>query len=137
MVNRPSPSTPSAEASPDDYFEPGQFEKLVAAEQSILKKALGHPYSGIWTGIALSGGGVRSATFCLGALQALALKGVLPKFDYMSTVSGGGYIGLSLQWFLRKLPAMDREGVPDQGTDRDRFPFGTVHPDPEIGRAHV
>ncbi len=44
-------------------------------------------------GLAFSGGGIRSATFNLGILQALAEKGLLHKFDYLSTVSGGGYIG--------------------------------------------
>lgn len=44
-------------------------------------------------GLALSGGGIRSAAFCLGALQALDLTSVLKKVDYLSTVSGGGYIG--------------------------------------------
>ena len=47
-------------------------------------------------GLALSGGGVRSAAFCLGALQALDKAGVLKNVDYLSTVSGGGYIGTSL-----------------------------------------
>jgi hypothetical protein len=47
-------------------------------------------------GLALSGGGVRSASVCLGALQALDQARVLPKVDYLSTVSGGGYIGSSL-----------------------------------------
>jgi patatin-like phospholipase len=54
------------------------------------------------TGIALSGGGVRSASFCLGVLQALdSLSNhdephLLDAVDYLSTVSGGGYIGTSL-----------------------------------------
>jgi hypothetical protein len=43
-------------------------------------------------GLCFSGGGIRSATFCLGVLQALADFGNLGKFDYLSTVSGGGYI---------------------------------------------
>jgi predicted acylesterase/phospholipase RssA len=47
-------------------------------------------------GLALSGGGIRSAAFCLGALQGLAVAGVLDRVDYLSTVSGGGYIGSSL-----------------------------------------
>jgi predicted acylesterase/phospholipase RssA len=47
-------------------------------------------------GLALSGGGVRSASFCLGALQALNQAGVLKNVDYLSTVSGGGYVGTSL-----------------------------------------
>jgi predicted acylesterase/phospholipase RssA len=47
-------------------------------------------------GLAFSGGGIRSAAFCLGALQALNEAGVLDRIDYLSTVSGGGYIGCSL-----------------------------------------
>src|SRR6185437_13863599 len=47
-------------------------------------------------GLSLSGGGVRSAAFCLGALQALHGAGILKKIDYLSTVSGGGYIGASV-----------------------------------------
>ncbi|MGH9500722.1 MAG: patatin-like phospholipase family protein [Terriglobales bacterium] len=44
-------------------------------------------------GLAFSGGGIRSATFNLGILQALARRELLHKFDYLSTVSGGGYVG--------------------------------------------
>ncbi|HSE37871.1 MAG TPA: patatin-like phospholipase family protein, partial [Blastocatellia bacterium] len=45
------------------------------------------------TALCISGGGIRSATFALGIVQGLARCGVLDKFDYLSTVSGGGYIG--------------------------------------------
>jgi patatin-like phospholipase len=51
-------------------------------------------------GICLSGGGIRSATFSLGVLQGLSERGLLPKADYLSTVSGGGYIGSWLQGVL-------------------------------------
>lgn len=44
-------------------------------------------------GLALSGGGIRSATFNLGVLQKLHELKILDRFDYLSTVSGGGYIG--------------------------------------------
>ena len=50
--------------------------------------------------ICFSGGGIRSAAFNLGVLQALAEKRLLPKIDYLSTVSGGGYIG---SWFMALL----------------------------------
>ena len=43
--------------------------------------------------LCLSGGGIRSATFALGILQGLARCGLLQRFHYLSTVSGGGYIG--------------------------------------------
>jgi len=51
-------------------------------------------------GLALSGGGIRSAILSLGLIQALAKSNVLHKFDYLSTVSGGGYIGAFLgSWY--------------------------------------
>lgn len=56
-------------------------------------------------GLALSGGGIRSAAFCLGAMQALDLglkgggtrPGGLRFFDWMSSVSGGGYAAASVR----------------------------------------
>jgi Patatin-like phospholipase len=56
-------------------------------------------------GLAFSGGGIRSATFNLGILQALAENGLLHKFDYLSTVSGGGYIGSWLAATTRRFLA--------------------------------
>lgn len=44
-------------------------------------------------GFALSGGGIRSATFCLGLFQALARQRLIRRIDCLSTVSGGGYFG--------------------------------------------
>ncbi|HEY3303329.1 MAG TPA: patatin-like phospholipase family protein [Candidatus Binatia bacterium] len=58
-------------------------------------------------GLAFSGGGIRSATFNLGILQGLADLGILRFFDYLSTVSGGGYIGSWLAawiWHERTSP---------------------------------
>lgn len=54
------------------------------------------------TGLALSGGGIRSATFNLGVIQALAERKLLRRFDYLSTVSGGGYIGSWLSALIRR-----------------------------------
>ncbi len=47
-------------------------------------------------GLALSGGGVRSASFNLGLIQAMYESGLLRDVDYLSTVSGGGYVGACL-----------------------------------------
>ena len=53
-------------------------------------------------GLAFSGGGIRSATFSLGVVQALARLRLLTSFHYLSTVSGGGYIGSWLSaWAYR------------------------------------
>ena len=55
-------------------------------------------------GLALSGGGIRSATFGLGVLQALKRLGLFSSLDYVSTVSGGGYIGGWLQAVIANAP---------------------------------
>jgi hypothetical protein len=55
-------------------------------------------------GLALSGGGIRSAAFNMGVLQALSGGGLLPRIDYLSTVSGGGYIGSCLTWLRAHVP---------------------------------
>jgi hypothetical protein len=65
--------------------------------------------------LALSGGGIRSATFNLGVLQGLEKEQQLKHIDIMSSVSGGGYIASSLTWFKSKLPK--------------KFPFGTTRVD--------
>lgn len=52
-------------------------------------------------GIGYSGGGIRSATFNLGLTQALHHYGVFDHLDYMSTVSGGGYLGSSISTLMR------------------------------------
>jgi hypothetical protein len=55
-------------------------------------------------GLAFSGGGIRSATFGLGFLQGLSKLGLLTSFDYLSTVSGGGYIGCWLSAWIHRHP---------------------------------
>jgi hypothetical protein len=66
-------------------------------------------------GLAFSGGGIRSATFNLGILQGLANLGLLKKFNYLSTVSGGGYIGSWLiNWIkLENKAEVERRLRPD------------------------
>lgn len=56
-------------------------------------------------GIAFSGGGIRSATFCLGVLQGLARKNRLRDIDFLSSVSGGGYIGCFLGRLFTRQPS--------------------------------
>ncbi len=53
-------------------------------------------------GIALSGGGIRSATINLGFLKTLNIFKLLQKADYLSTVSGGGYCGSYIQATLKE-----------------------------------
>ncbi|WP_460451186.1 hypothetical protein [Alsobacter sp. SYSU BS001988] len=71
-------------------------------------RAVDIPVQGL--GLAISGGGIRSAAFALGALQALdqdlarsnAPNGGLSRFHYLSTVSGGGYIGAAVRVGMEK-----------------------------------
>ena len=66
-----------------------------AARQSAMRMGT--------VGLAFSGGGIRSATFNLGFLQGAAALGLLKQYDYLSTVSGGGYIGAWFAaWVLRE-----------------------------------
>ncbi len=55
-------------------------------------------------GLSLSGGGIRSATFCLGVVQSLVKSDVFDAIDYLSTVSGGGYFGGFLSASLNPAP---------------------------------
>ena len=56
-------------------------------------------------GLALSGGGIRSATTSLGVLQGFANAKLLNQFDYLSTVSGGGYIGCFVGSIFARQPS--------------------------------
>lgn len=72
-------------------------------------------------GVALSGGGIRSATFAIGVLAALARRNLLPQFDYISSVSGGGFAAGFLTQLL---------GGPDDhphfGLEANKKPFRRV-----------
>jgi len=72
-----------------------------------------------WIGLALSGGGIRSASFAMGVMQGLQAAGVMRRFDYLSSVSGGGYIGASLSYFLCRRAAATTPAPTDFW-----FPFG-------------
>ena len=72
-------------------------------------------------GLALSGGGIRSAAFNLGVLQALSRGRVLQECDYLSTVSGGGYIGACLTSMLSG-------DITAPAADPTRFPLARVNP---------
>ncbi|GAB4500207.1 MAG: hypothetical protein OHK0019_38300 [Saprospiraceae bacterium] len=74
------------------------FKEVIQREKEQLRQRRkklnqehGTPEQENWFGIAMSGGGIRSATINLGFLQTLNKFGILQKADYLSTVSGGGY----------------------------------------------
>ena len=101
------------------------FEDVLREETDLLRGLQGSTDPGTdvreqLMGLALSGGGIRSATFNLGVLQALSELNVLAEFDYLSTVSGGGYIGSWLSAWVHRADKrnLEREGEEEKKTGR-------------------
>lgn len=82
----------------------------VAGASAVETKGFTRKAEALETGLSLSGGGIRSAAFSLGVLQALHARGYFHKIDFLSTVSGGGYTGAALIAGIRR--------------KRVAFPFG-------------
>ncbi|MCB2039530.1 MAG: hypothetical protein KDH48_01385, partial [Rhodoferax sp.] len=111
----PAPDTPAWSGLPDAWSALQAAERSALAERrrQVLGEASAQdpqadPLALPRVGLALSGGGIRSATFALGLMRAMAQDrpgasdatapdatpgGLLGRLDYLSTVSGGGYIG--------------------------------------------
>ena len=101
-------------------INPAEFQDIIARR---TKYGLQGTEDAI--GLAVSGGGIRSATFALGVIQQLARKGILYQVDYLSTVSGGGYLGAFISSFLNS----DKSEVSLE-PENHRLPFGS-NEDPE------
>ncbi|HVF30645.1 MAG TPA: patatin-like phospholipase family protein [Pyrinomonadaceae bacterium] len=71
-------------------------------DPKTLGELFGEMYKQDLVALCFSGGGIRSATFGLGIVQAFAKHGLLEKFDYLSTVSGGGYLGSWLSAWIHR-----------------------------------
>jgi hypothetical protein len=101
--------------------EPTNLEEVVALLHTQERAAL-----------CISGGGIRSASYALGVIQGLAKLGknaadsVLNKFDYLSTVSGGGYVGSWLSGWATRRGSMEAVigELRKKSTD-------TLHPEPK------
>jgi hypothetical protein len=83
---------------PDELAEINDRRERLGLEQ--LDTQNGPSSNHELVGLSLSGGGIRSATFSLGIIQGLAKHGILKHIDYLSTVSGGGFIGGCLSSLL-------------------------------------
>src|SRR2546421_72219 len=126
-ANYPDANLPPDYPSPRDSRE----ARLTAICNLIHKRARdGHKR----TALCFSGGGIRSATFGLGVLQGLARRGLLKEFDYLSTVSGGGYLG---GWFSAWLKReRDTEGSAQAALQKIEAELNTppapkLQPEPE------
>ncbi len=77
---------------------PDKADPRPASDSDVLQRA----HRSQLCGLSFSGGGIRSATFNLGISQALAEHQLLREFHYLSTVSGGGYIGSWLSKWIHE-----------------------------------
>ncbi len=93
--------------------DPEEYARRLDGERVKLFYAWLHANDIRRSALCFSGGGIRSATFGLGLVQGLARSRLLGQFDFLSTVSGGGYLGSWLTGWIyrerRKLAAA-REG---------------------------
>ena len=85
-MNTPTPS-------PFRFQYPSALKRAELTAVNERRVRSGGDVQAPMVGVALSGGGIRSATFCLGLFQALARQRLIRRIDYLSTVSGGGYFG--------------------------------------------
>ena len=124
------PSTP-AQVLAEELDEIDRARKLrqpaqVSAEEPAEVDPVQRAISRRLVGLAFSGGGIRSATFNLGVLQAVADGGLLGHVDYLSTVSGGGYIGTWLESWIQH----QSDEVVEQNLAPTRAPASQTEPDP-------
>ncbi|MFM7059150.1 MAG: hypothetical protein ACKO2P_19740 [Planctomycetota bacterium] len=117
VANRRRHATCKGMLRPDDS-KPGQTQEL---QQDL-------------TGLALSGGGIRSACFGMGVVSALQHTGLFRSIDYLSTVSGGGYLGAHISsWHAR-----NHEESPSQTSEKPTaasFPFPPREANGPAGRS--
>ena len=107
--------------SESEYIEAWRIKRGAPEQNSDGSSSYGKTQDNL-IGLGLSGGGIRSATFSLGVMQALAKEKLFKYIDYLSTVSGGGYIGSAITWL--KSPKSDTEKE-SYFENPDDFPFGT------------
>lgn len=111
----PPPSNDNAECG-QHYPEPfrdAEVKLLLRRRAAVQDNAAAPARACDAIGAGLSGGGIRSATFCLGVFQSLARFELLKRIDYLSTVSGGGYFGSFLgRLYAREVPPGAVPAVP-------------------------
>ncbi|MEM9986920.1 MAG: patatin-like phospholipase family protein, partial [Bacteroidota bacterium] len=112
-----------SDSSPNSLPFTSDLQEVIAQEQAYLqqrRQTLSLPEHGPTWGLALSGGGIRAASLSLGMIQQLIVAGDLEKFDYLSSVSGGGYLGSCLSSLMNEDPAVFVQ--PSYVTDPSRIP---------------
>jgi hypothetical protein len=111
-----------AHPSFEDYPVNGSEEERLKAVYELI-----HGLPDRRSGLCFSGGGIRSATFGLGVLQGLARANLLEQFNYLSTVSGGGYIGSWLSAWIKRHP----RGIAGVAEELRRQPQAPLDTEPQ------
>jgi hypothetical protein len=114
-LNEASQTTQNANPPPRNSAEAAE-----AREKACRRRLYQIGYGLDFNALCLSGGGIRSAAISLGVIQALVDKGLLNQFQYLSTVSGGGYIGSWLSAWLHHTDDA-KEVLARLGSDRSNF----------------
>jgi len=101
----------------------------VKPEPDRLRAIYRRFYDADLAALCLSGGGIRSASISLGVIQGLADHDLLNKFHYLSTVSGGGYIGSWLSSWLKwsGSPSEVLNALKERRTNSDKEPEPIRH----------
>jgi hypothetical protein len=145
-----NPANESIDLPEDDRVFSEKFAHVIADELAAIARRRSHlrgePLTIIAapgpdkvldvTALALSGGGVRSAAVGLGVLQALNDHNLLGRIDYLSTVSGGGYIGCSLSAAMAADNGVFPFGSPPrtiEGTTQQRPPAADISDTAAVG----
>jgi hypothetical protein len=81
---------------------------------------------GEWA-ICCSGGGIRSASFCLGALQRLEFSGLLARARLIMSVSGGSYIAAARALVAGALPPSAEPAAYEPGTPEEQHLRDNTH----------
>ncbi|WKE65307.1 hypothetical protein PVT67_16825 [Gallaecimonas kandeliae] len=85
-----------------EAFDFAKVSQDEAAWLAARRQAAGVDANQPRVGLAFSGGGIRSACFQLGLMQGLIHRDRLRQVDYLSSVSGGGYLAGGYQWLKRQ-----------------------------------
>ena len=117
------PSVPEKNA---DEISEAEKQAIIARRKAIDSKNDSKSLQDV-AGLSISGGGIRSASFALGVVQELSRNDILQHFDYLSTVSGGGYLGSFLSSYLNGAPA------PTETSNKKVASPNDVAQDPDIG----
>ncbi len=101
----------------------GEPHRPVVQSSPSPEASLASPPAGL--GVCCSGGGIRAAAFCLGALERLESAGLMARARWLTAVSGGAYAATA--WRLVRATDPDRPAAADIVDWLEEPPPGSPH----------